>query len=418
MPSHQQTHKKSASFSLSSPVLLQRLIIFTTILAVGLSIVPYFIIRKYQAINAEQEFQSTTKESFNNIKGFLNVQLHLNLQFSTNLGTSLPLKMYWPLYPIPFQNMRLSTLELLAISQVDQFLVAPVVAPNQRDAFETLSKNYYKNDGHYPNGTGYSDFGFGVFDVTKDGTHIRSPAHTDPTVAKHDFLIPLWATSNNESVGHLLSNSYANGTIQTVDSVFDCYNNSLGSLSGRNLQCSSIMNFPYFQDTDFAGLATPIVPMGNPDSIVAFMINFFSWETLVAASIRQTFNFECSIHSSDRPDVLSYRVENGKVKRIKEIQTKSSNNFFYQPNKKSFVFDEEGLSPAGGTVFTITYYSHDENSSQFFPLVALFSCLSLTIFVSIIFICFIILIHRETFAAHRLLEAKRTYVRFISHEIR
>ena len=404
--------------AISSPLLLQRLIIFTTILAVGLSIVPYFIIRKYQAMNIEQEFQSSTKESFNNLKGFLKVQLHLNLQFSTNLGTSLPLKMYWPLYPIPFRNMRLSTLELLAISQVDQFLVAPVVAPNQREAFETLSRSYYETDGHYPNGTGYSDFGFGVFDVTKDGTRIKSPAHTDPTVAKHDFLIPLWATSSNESVGHLLSNSYANGTIQTVDSLFDCYNQSIGGLSSRNLQCSSIMNFPYFQDTDFAGLATPIVPLGNPDSIVALMINFFSWETLLAASIRQTFIFECSIHSSDRPDILSYRVEDGKVKRIQEISPQSSNNFFYKPNKETFVFNQEGLSPTGGTVFKITYYSYEASSSQFFPLVALFSCLSLTIFVSIIFICFILLIHREAFAAHRLLETKRTYVRFISHEIR
>jgi hypothetical protein len=415
MASH---HKKNAALSISSPVLLQRLIILTTILAVGLSIVPYFIIRKYQAINDEQEFQSSTKESFNNIKGFLNVQLHLNLQFSTNLGTSLPLKQYWPLYPIPYQNMRQSTLELLAISQVDQFLVAPIVAPDQRANFETLSKNYYKNDGHYPNGTGYSDFGFGVFDVTKDGTHVRSPEHTDPMVAKHDFLIPLWATSSNKSVGHLLSNSYSNGTIQTVDSVFDCYNKSRGNLAGRNLQCSTIMNFPYFQDTDFAGLSTPIVPIGNPNSIVAFMINFFSWQTLVTASIRQSFDFECSIQSNDRPDVLSYRVANGKVERIKEVNSKGSKSFFYQPNKNSFVFDEEGLSPVGGTTFTITYSSVETQSSQFLPLVALFSCLALTIFVSIIFICFIVLINRETFAAHRLLDAKRTYVRFISHEIR
>jgi hypothetical protein len=439
----------SPSSSPSTSLLLQRLILLTAFLAVGLSIVPYFIIRQYQAVNSNQQFQSGTKENYNNILNLLNIQLHLNLQFGWNLGFSAPLEIYWPNLPIPYYNMYYTTRQLIAISQVNEFVIAPIVTPTQRQSFETVAKNYYETDGHFPPGTGVSDFGTGIYDHQPDGTHLRSANHTDLTTSNHDILIPLFLTSNNNSVEHLMSNLYSfSETQKNIDETFDCFETTKNQSSDQKQRyCSSIMNYPSHLSSEFAALSTPIFPHQDDDKIVALMLSIFSWKNLLTSSVRHDFDFQCSISVMDlatkkgkkqvkgdegqeqkqgqgtaegeeeQSNGILYKVEKGQVTRIDKIDEDNPNSLFPRPSKRSHVIELEGVF-TGSTVVTITYYPSTQSASQFFPLVALFSCVALTTVVSIIFISFIILINRETCAARKLLETKRIYVRFISHEIR
>jgi hypothetical protein len=425
---HRSTEKKQArgsdqraQKSKRNIAVLRGLLFFFIILAGGITGgLSYFAIREHQYKIMRADFKNSVDDHYGSLTELLEVQMNLNLQFAAEIGLTCPSLSDWPNCAISSKELVVRSHSLLEISEINQFVVSPIVRPEERINFEAFALNYYKTDGGYPNGTGAS----GIFDLGPDFSTVRSPNHTNPEVSQHDILVPILMVSDIPKSSLFLLNSYSNPLIRNVmDAVLDCANSSVAmeSHDDRVIQhhCTSTTDHTPASVTEYSGVTfTPLVPINDPTVIVGFIGAVFSWQAALSTTHHQDFDFQCELQSSTHPESRKYLVHNGIAEEIKEIKTYDSSNFlFSKPLKETYSLQVSGLFNSD-TLHTITYYSTSESPSDLLATIACVSCVIVTLVISMIFVIFNILISRETAAANMLLDCKRTYVRFISHEIR
>jgi hypothetical protein len=409
-PSHSK--KSSQQISILRALLLVS-IALTGILSGGLS---YYFIRKYQVTLYEEHFNGIAQDHFKEVKKSFQLQLQANLLLSTAMGWSCPSASDWPNCAVSSRELLSLTNSLLNMSQMSMYSISPIVHPENRKSFEEFALEYYRTDGGYPNGTGISDFGSEIFDYDASYNRIRSPNHTDPTKSKYDILVPVLYTSA-PSLNYFLANSYTDPILKpTIDDILDCLNQS--SQFHPSTPCSAISNFLPSEMSKFSSIGTPIFPANSADTVVGIIGSLFSWETLLSTTAKQDFNLQCSIQSSSHPLVRSYTIRNGIAQESNGItHLPVSEDHFWHQSKKSFLLDPEGILPSE-TTYTVTYFSSNDAPSVCYAAVACMCCIAITLLISITFTFFNILISRAALETSMLLDSKRTYVRFVSHEIR
>jgi hypothetical protein len=416
-----KTKKSQRNISILRYLLIISLI-FTGLICGGLS---YSIFGKYEAQLARGQFHHSIETHFNSLRNFLDIQFHVNLQYAATIGVFCPSQSHWPNCSLPYEVITQLTNSLHTLSKRSEFLVVPIVKSEERIAFETFALDYYQQDSHYPNGTGFSsDFnGSGIFMLGPNSIHLKSPNHTASPGTSRDIFLPILfvsnATSNSKT---LLYDFYSDPKSKpSLSRALDCVDkrNGISPSDSNSAQdkCSVFIDDEISRDLSSI-LVTPIFPQDDPSVLVGFSGTKFSWETALSATSYGNFDFQCEITSSTSAVVHRYLIDHGKAKSIEHIKKyPHSNNLFYTPLKRSFRLIPEEMT-SSETVYTITYYSDEETTSQLIPVLACLSCFAITFFLSMIFLCFNLLINREALHSHMLLDSKRTYVRFISHEIR
>jgi hypothetical protein len=379
-------------------------IAFTGILTTGLS---YYFIRKYQVDFYEERFIGVVQDHFGGVEKSFQLQLQANVQVSTILGWSCPSISDWPNCAVSSSEFLSLTNSLSAMSQIPLFLVAPIVHPENRTSFEEFALDYYRTDGGYPNGTGISDFGPGIFDYDANYQRTKPPNHTD-------ILIPILYASN-PSLNYFLANAYTDPILKpTIDEILVCMSQS----SPKNRSCSSMTNFIPAKFSNVTSIVSPISPANHPETVVGFAGAIFSWETLLSTTMKHDFEIQCSLQSNSNPGVRSYRIKNGVPHETTGITSyPSSADHFWSQSKASFLLNPKGIL-LNETTYTVSYYSSGDAPSVRYAAVACVCCVSITLLISIIFAFFNILISRAALETSMLLDSKRTYVRFVSHEIR
>jgi hypothetical protein len=392
-------------------LILRCLLFFALMVAGGLSGgLSYYFIRKYQNDKAKRHFNTMIEDHSRSLQKLLHLQLYLNIQVATAFELACPSSSDWPNCAMPFQEFYSRTRSLLPVSAVTQFVFLPIVRPENRSSFEEFALNYYETDGKYPNGTGYSVAGAGIYNFDEDGTAFRTPNHTDPNTSKHDFLTPIFLKTKLSGTEDFLYNPYSQPYLRDmVDDILDCVNRTQASSEPYVIQhlCSTSFHLPDPVSSEYASLViTPIFS----GSVVGFTLAVFSWEDALVATPYQEFEFQVSIDCTHCSNARSYHVKHDKA-----VQTDHINK--NQQLKGSFTLRPEASSKASD-FFTISYYSSNESPSQFFPIVTCLCCVGVTCTISLIFFGYLVLSDRESLATNMLLDSKRTYVRFISHEIR
>jgi hypothetical protein len=401
--------QKSTQYISFLRILLLITIALAGIISGGLS---YYLIRKYQVQYENTHFHTTIHDHFRSVESSFNLQLQANIQVATMLGWACPSAADWPNCAIPSREFVSLTTSLSSMSKIPLFVVSPIVRPDNRHSFEEFAMNYLKSDGGYPNQTGWSNFGFGIFDSNENFTHTQSPNHTDPTTSAHDILLPV-LYSSPMTAGYILANTYTGPVFKpSIDKVFDCLDHSAGN------NCSVITDFIPEQLSKVSSIATPIFPANDPGAVVGFAGASFSWETFLSSSRAHDFQFQCSIKSNTSPTVRTYTIKNGVAHESSGINhySSSTDNFWHQ-SKNSFILDPDGIV-SSDTKYTVTYYSSNDAPSKIFAVIACVSCIGITLLISIIFTGFNALMEREERETNLLLNSKRTFVRFVSHEIR
>ena len=405
-PSHPHTLTKYIPFV--------RVLLLITIALAGIisSTLSYYFIRKDQTQHEKAHFEGLVHDHFRGVQSSFNQQLQANIQVATLLGWACPLASDWPNCAISSKQFESLTRTLSSMTQIPLFVVAPIVRPTNRHSFEEFAMNYFETDGAFPNGTGWSDFGFGIFDYDQENNRTQSPNHTDPTTSVHNILVPM-LYSSLISADYYLANTYTDPVFQSpIDKVLDCVNQSAAN------NCSSISDFIPLQLSKVSSIVTPIFPAHQPKTIVGFSGALFSWETFLSISKTHDFNFQCSIKSSTSSTVRTYSIKNGIAQESSGIvhYSPSADKFWHQ-SKNSLTLNPDGIV-SSDVQYTITYYSSNDDPSKIFAVIASISCLGITLLISIIFSGFNTLMETEERETNLLLDSKRTFVRFVSHEIR
>lgn len=401
-----------------------RIFLFLSILtAGGLSgCFSYIFIRSYQLKFYELDFNNMIQDNFRLIQKSLNSQLKLNIAVAVSFGLACPNKSNWPNCVMSSNEFIARTKPLVSLAQIRQFSLFPIVTPENRQSFEAFALNYYKTDGNYPNTTGYSSFGPGIFDFSYNGEHIKSPNHTDPSITKYDILTPVLQISDVRAApDFLLSNAHSDPSIRiSMDDALDCIAENLNNTNSEIIQskCSAITDYIPTYWNIYSGFGTPIFPANDPTTIVGFTGALFNWESVLTAISHYDANYQCVIESTTSDQKHYYIIENGVAHESNSIKMyNSKSDKFNRRLKQKYILNVEGMF-SSRTVYSITYYSTNKAPSTFFATIACICCIGITLLISFIFGIFSILIKGETTEANMLLDSKRAFVRFISHEIR
>jgi hypothetical protein len=403
-------NKASRQISILRALLLVT-IVMTGILSGGLS---YYFIRKNQMTLFNDHFNAMAQDHFKSVKKSFELQLQANFQIATIMGWACPSVSDWPSCDISSREFISRAKSLSVMTEIPFFEVAPIVHPKDRKSFEEFAFDYYQKDGGYQNGTGISDFGPGIFDFDVNYQRTKSPNHTNPTTSQYDFLAPILYASD-PSLNYFLADAY---TIPIMKPVIEEILGCQTSLSTNKDACSSITSFIPAGLEEASTIVSPIFPANDPETVVGFSGAVFSWETLLSATLQNDFNLQCLLQSNSDLGVRTYSIKNGEAHETTGIThySASADHFWRQP-KVSFLLAPDGVL-SSETTYTITYYSSNNAPPVRYAAIACGCCMGITLLISIIFTIFNILISRASLEASMLLDSKRTYVRFISHEIR
>jgi hypothetical protein len=407
---------RSQKFSLSISFLRILLLIIITLAGITSGGLSYYFIRSYQTESEIKRFHEISRNHFGGVQNSFSARLQASFQVATLLSWTCPAESNWPNCMISSREFVSRTKYLSRMSETPLFFVSPIVIPTKRESFEEFALDYYKTDAGYPNGTGYSAFGPGIFDANDLSGNVKSPNHTDPSTSKHDILVPV-LYSSVLSRSYFLTNTYTDSLLKSpIDNILDCLN--VTSPHNEPTPCSSITDFPHAAMTNFSAILTPIFPADQPDAVVGFVGVLFSWEKLISSLQTPGFNFQCSIKSSASPTVQTYTIESGIAHQSAKIThyPPSADHFGHQL-QHSFILNIQGISSSAN--YTVTYYSSpDDKLSVTSAVVACVCCVGVTLLISIIFIGFNSLMNSAALETDNLLNSKRTFVRFVSHEIR
>jgi hypothetical protein len=384
-------------------VLLLITLSLTGLATAGLS---YYFIRHSQALFAESQFFGMVNDHFKSTKQAFKLLLQANDAVATAFSTMCPTAADWPNCEISSIDLLSRVSPLVAMSGVLLFTAGPIVRPDDRRSFEEFAANYYANDGGYAPGTGRS----GIYFYDGDSM-IKSPNHTDPSTQRYDILVPVLYASTPY---YFLDDAYGDPTLRpTVDEILECVNVT----SGQHPSCSAISNFIPTEINSAIG--TPIIPRNDPaGNVVGFVAAIFSWETLFSSAVQEYFDFQFSIQADSSPIILTFKISKGVAHATTSItHYPPSSDGFWKQSKQSFILDPDGIL-VKETKYTLTYYSSDTSGSPLFAVVAGVCCLGITLIISLIFVIFNTLMAKAALDASTLLDLKRTYVRFVSHEIR
>jgi hypothetical protein len=383
----------------------------------------YYFIREYQSRFYNEEFDNMVLDSMRSIKESIYIKLQVNIQLSIALGLACPTTAHWPNCAIPSQEFIDRTHSLLAISHLDSFLYLPIVSPESRSSFETFALNYFQEDGNYPSGAGISSVGPGIYTYSPDGQQVISPDHTNSSA--YDILLPvLQITDVTNQSSLLLYDAHSDSAMgPAVDDVLDCVSETISQRGGNQRfiaqsHCGGLTDYIPTFDSKYSAIGVPIFPSQNQTEVVGFTGALFSWASLLTAASRIDSTFFCKIESANNNVDLLFEVTRGHVKEKQKEPSPAHEQAsgFDRHLTKSFVLN--GDSFPGGTGYTITYYSTEDPPAHYLALISCLCCIVVSIFISLSFELFNAIIKREADGTNQLLDSKRVFVRFVSHEIR
>jgi hypothetical protein len=390
------SHSKKSTRQLD---ILRALLLFAIslagILSGGLS---YYLIREYQVALYEANFGSMIHHHFKGMQKALNFHLYSNLQLATALGLICPSEEDWPNCPVPMKTFDSRT-QIFELTEPRKLAVVPIVQPEDKRSFEDFVVDFYQNQGGYANGTGSK----GIY---------PSQQSTSESLAA-----PLLFLSNSSSDSPLLFDLYSDSTMnQTINRMIDCVQRFNPEIDQAQQLCSELTNF--LPELFFSNLAivTPILPTQGPSTtMVGILGTLISWESLIANSLSPDFHFQCAIQSSTPSGKQSFLIQNGHVTAINGIESNEhSHDKLLHQLQRSFSLS---LGSSLGNQ-TVTYSSSEKMPSPLLAITACVSCVAIAILIILIFCVFNSLVESAALESCLRLDSKRTYVRFVSHEIR
>jgi hypothetical protein len=247
--------------------------------------------------------------------------------------------------------------------------------------------------------------------------------------------VPTLLVSNLSDVTNYLQNLYSDSeSRETMDRILDCVKST--SLEGieQSAQSDHLQRHctlyvdrsasasPSSGGGDLSMVLTPIFA-GNKVKMTREVVGFtgaiFSWRDVLAKTPHHGPDFHFSIKSSQSSFAHLYHVSDGRVVEESHDRVKGE-GATSELQKRSFLLAVNPDLPSSSTSkpFTVTYSSAQGALSQLFPVVTCVCCVGMTLIISAIFFAYMTLKQRQMLEANMRLESKRTYVRFISHEIR
>jgi hypothetical protein len=319
-----------------------------------------------------------------------------------------------------------------ALTGAAAFVFTPLVLPSQVESFEAFAYDYYAQHPElYPPDVARSEFGRGIYSYgPTNWTDFRYHDTTGETAwgSNKRYLAPALqlvepALSQEAQNRDLMINTRFNDVLcgNAQDRIIDC----AAARSELNQTCAMLTGLNTLQQTaaDPYPRAYVIQPIfaadGDPQEVVGFAAAIILFNNLLLSHIpSETNGVEYVITVNNV--VLTYRILGGEpvFKGIGDLHDRAYDRHVRSVN---IVQELSAVEHCDEMVYVIDFYPTDTFAHSFrtsLRWVFCFGSVIIIMMVSIIFMCYDFAMVRENNEQQAVLDTKRQFVRFISHEVR
>jgi len=458
------------------------LVVVLLVSALLLGVGSFFLMQNAESRLAKNRFVSIVQRAEANAHWVTMQKKQASDSLARMFGSSNPDAFEWPfVYMEGYQEIS-AKLKLITKGSLSFCpIVIGFGEGSQQKQFEDYYYNLYEEWG-YPNGTAQSSFGKGIYGFGYDVINSKSwPDYRYPVLSnytKHgtpnpgNIMVPLVQSDYGDHPALMLDVQFEYNRFITTQTVMDCSKERKMS-QNSTIDCGSITDM-IWQATNAEDvvsgptgiLYSPIYPRNDPFEITGFILHKQVWHDLLEHAFESDISGIRVVLHTDSGNEHSYDVRNGKVyyagdrthhcikyatKRTEWVRAGDMmecepgdewipfDDLYYLQDESSGAFRALNLSLSQGIFSdeTVNYYmdiyATEEFVSQFGRLmggettnvhgvpIKILVCLGtvlVMLFTSSLFVAYDYYVRKEFNAKNQLLEAKRRFVRFVSHEVR
>ncbi|KAL3919986.1 MAG: hypothetical protein SGILL_003481 [Bacillariaceae sp.] len=407
---------RKAATSRSKSVLAGRsvFVFFLIVVAVILAMLTYYYLDEGEQHLIESQYSSMTERALDLTRSLATNKLqHGTMVMAQVAAYSFPDASSWPYVWIDGYWDIVGN--VLPTSCYTGIHLAPIVQPDQSEEFETFAYGKFAETfGENTTMGAYSHFGKGIWDNRYHDTTGVS-IHGSP----YELLVPKLQHALVDSLYVMMNVHGFRRQGEALDAVINCTKFERPGNPEANCQAVSAFNPPkmHSQAGPFGFIATPIFPANDPDTLVGFIFGAVFWnEVMEEIFPEDVTGIDCVFSTED--EFYTYTIIEGSGHWIGtgDLHDEKYDKF----RMERLLLDPETMAQ-GSAVYNTVCYPNDDFVAIYAtqqPLYLALAAIFIIAFVSILFFTYDRCVRHEFDTKKDLLEAKRAFVRFVSHEVR
>jgi hypothetical protein len=308
-------------------------------------------------------------------------------------------------------------------------VVSPIVLPAQAASFEQFAYAFY--DAHpdeYPDNAGTSIFGRGIWNMSENSPYADHRVHDTSGVRSNStrvFLAPILqvvapSMPRGPTEGALMMNTRSMEAVCELaqDQILDCADSRV-HLNETCAMLTTIAGGKERRLKPSALIVEPIFAADDPHVVVGFVTATIDFSELLQERISPSTS-EIMLVISVHTLTLSYKIENGRVIFLGEGDLHDPYGDKYQ-RRANLKQGLDGVAHCDSMNYDFQFYPTQDFQKQHqssFRWIFCFGSVIMIMFVSIVFIAYDFAMVRVSNQQKAVLDTKRQFVRFISHEVR
>jgi hypothetical protein len=422
-----KTHAIVDKFSKAVP---NRIMVFRVLLGLSLvltgivsGLMSYVLLRQREEDKYEADFQSISDEVFTTVNDGLTSKMATLETMSTIMSYQCPDAIIWPNCSVPLQYFQQVMKSLVEVSKSRTLDASPIVRFDQKAGFEAFAYDFFEREG-YPENTGISHFGKGIHAKYENGT--RYPDDGRTPFPSHEILLPVFQPAHIDTHWSAVMFNVHSEKFRAaaIDHVIDCadMNNETQRRGSSIVQyCTSITQFIVLTvetvPSPFSLMFSPVFPLNDNTTLVGIITLVMEWTSILSSTGASYGKLDCVVEAR----------RGGITAAIRHFELNSGTasyicDFFNKDAESHAAYDLSfGENDDTGTSYRLHFYTTPGFINQYYtfvPILGSVVCAAIIIIISSLFIAYDILVKRESMKNQLLLDSKRIFVKFISHEIR
>jgi hypothetical protein len=320
---------------------------------------------------------------------------------------------------------------MLATTRGRGYAFAPIVQPSEREQFEAWAKT------KIPNGAGVSSFGYGIF-AFDDSLNNTDGRYHDTTGnaswgSPNDILIPSlqYITTNAElllSTTYLLNFHSLESHGVAIDASLECAEERRGSKADHpgvgNAHCGTLTDImpPFGLEEPGAVMMLPIFPANDPNkTVVGFVGSSILWQSALQGAFNSKVSgIDVVLYTSVSETRYTFRIVDG-------VPHYRGAGDYHDPKYESYrqkTLLTESTAFQNLSSSSPEYYMHIYPSDDYFsvfatsnPIYATIGTVIIIVVTSVLFFLYDALVTKENRKNHEIIEGRRRFMRFVSHEV-
>jgi signal transduction histidine kinase len=414
--------------------------------AVGLAFATSRLLTQSEYDLAVGQFESVADRALDAARDIARRKRLGTVSMSTIVAYQLPDADVWPFVLV--QGFEAIATKLIQTASGRDMVLLPIVALPQLERFETFAYDYYGRV--FPPNTAVSSFGKGVFGVdptlnTTDQRY-RERDGISSDANPNRILTPLVQHNLGPFSSLMLNVRSVEVARDAIDSVIECTKKR--NMAEDSRECSAITDVILFRNTrnprPGALIMQPIFPFNNQTVLTGFISSSIVWDEIMRNIFSESVSgVDCVLQTGSK--VYTYTVingdaylgmySNGRLQRLISNRPQFSNHcstllfsgegdwhdHAYAEYERRVSLTDADLFATSSPPYTLILYPNNalfDVYSTNNPYMAAIGAAAIILGMSLLFFLYDFFVRREFHEKQSVLEAKRTFVRFVSHEVR